>query len=63
MARFKSLKNHWTSKRGIMVPKKQFRTIEEALEYMDKHKIDKIKYTPYVCSDCGMWHIGHLKKK
>ena len=57
----KGLKAHWTSKSGIMVPKAQFKTLDDALEFMDKRKIDKDIYHPYVCPDCGMWHIGHHK--
>lgn len=59
----KSLSNHWTSKHGKMVPKVQFKTIEDALSFMDKRNIDKNIYHPYVCRDCGMWHIGHVKHK
>ncbi len=59
----KGLKQHWTVKRGKMVPKLQFKTLEEALSYMSNHHINNKKYHPYVCSDCGQWHIGHSKKK
>lgn len=55
----KGLKAHWTSRKGIMVPKVQFKTLDEALEFMEKRKIKG--YHPYVCPDCGMWHIGHDK--
>ena len=52
---------HWTRRKGKLVPKVQFKTLEEAFEFMDKRKIDKDVYHPYVCPDCGMWHIGHSK--
>lgn len=55
------LKMHWTSKKGKMVPKAQFKTLEDALAFMDKKGINKNVYHPYVCPDCGMWHIGHSK--
>lgn len=58
----KALHQHWTWKGGIMKAKMQFQTLENCLEYMDKHKINKAKYHPYVCPDCGMWHIGHSKQ-
>lgn len=45
-----------------MVPKMQFKTLYDCLGYMDKHHISKNKFHPYVCPDCGMWHIGHSKK-
>ena len=63
MAKFKSLNNHWTNKHGVMRPKKQFDTLQDALGYMDAHNINKLIYNPYVCVDCGLWHIGHRKPK
>lgn len=54
---------HWTSKHGKLVAKAQFKTLEDCISYMDKHHIDKWVYHPYVCSECGMWHIGHFKKQ
>ena len=45
-----------------MKPKKQFKTLGECLEFMDKCNINKDKFHPYVCPDCGMWHIGHSKQ-
>lgn len=54
---------HWTQKRGKFVAKVQFKTLEEVFDYMDKHHIDKDVYHPYVCSECGMWHIGHSRNK
>lgn len=58
----KALHQHWTNKHGKMVPKMQFKTLDNCLEYMNKHKTNKDKYHPYVCPDCGMWHIGHNKQ-
>lgn len=58
----KALKQHWTTKHGKIVPKVAFKTIDEALSFMDKSNINKHVYHPYVCPDCGMWHIGHSKK-
>lgn len=52
---------HWTSKKGRLVAKAQFSTLDECLEFMDKRKINKDIYHPYICSECGMWHIGHKK--
>jgi len=46
-----------------MVPKMQFKTLNEVIEYMDKHNINKDIFNPYVCSDCGMWHIGQRRVK
>ena len=58
----KGLKQHWTVKHGKMVPKIQFKTLDEVLSYMKKHHINGVKYHPYICSDCGQWHIGHNKR-
>ena len=54
---------HWTSKGGILVAKAQFKSLSDALSFMDEHRIDKDVYHPYVCSECGMWHIGHRKER
>lgn len=54
---------HWTQKNGMMVPKLQFRTLNEVLEYLDENDIDKDVYHPYVCPECGQWHIGHHRNK
>ena len=59
----RGLRQHWTSKHGIMVPKVQFGTLQEALDYIKDHHINSLKYHPYVCADCGQWHIGHHKSK
>ena len=56
-----ALHAHWTQKKGKLVPKVQFPTIEEAIEFMEKKSIDKDTYHPYICPDCGAWHIGHYK--
>lgn len=45
-----------------MVPKMAFKTIDEALGYMDERMINKNIFHPYICPDCGMWHIGHAKQ-
>lgn len=55
------MNEHWTQKSGSLVAKKQFKTLDDALAFLDKiHQKDR--YHPYVCSECGMWHIGHNKK-
>lgn len=59
----KALHQHWTNKHGTLVPKAAYKTLGEALAFMDKNTINKDKYHPYVCPDCGMWHIGHYKRK
>ena len=51
---------HWTQRGGSLVAKIQFKTLEEALAFMEKRKI-KDTYHAYVCSECGMWHIAHNK--
>jgi hypothetical protein len=62
-ARLIGLKQHWTSKHGKMVPKREFKTLQEALDCIFKHHINSDKYHPYVCSECGQWHIGHNRTK
>ena len=59
----RGLKQHWTVKHGKMVPKLQFKTLAEVLDYIEKHHINRSKYHPYICSDCGQWHIGHSNKR
>lgn len=54
---------HWTNKNGKLQPKAQFKTLEDCLDFMKTHRINKNIYTPYVCPDCGMWHIGHSHKR
>lgn len=61
--RVRTLNNHWTSKHGIMKPKMQFATLDDAIRYMNEHNINKEVYSPYVCRDCGQWHIGHFHKR
>ena len=56
------LNQQWTQKHGKYVPKMQFKTLAHVLRYMSEHHI-KDYYTPYVCSICGMWHIGHRHTK
>ena len=58
---FPALRNHWTVKRGRMVPKVQFESLDEALAFMERRHIDKDVFTPYVCKDCNKWHIGHTR--
>ncbi len=55
----KQLHEHWTKKGCILKPKKQFNTLEEANNFISENK--KKNYHPYICSDCGLWHIGHKK--
>ena len=57
------LKQHWTSKHGVMVPKKAFKTLQEAVAFIETHHKANPKYHPYVCEECGSWHIGHSKPK
>lgn len=59
----KALRQHWTWNGGAMHPKKQFKTLDDCLGYMEEHRINKDKFHPYVCPDCGMWNIGHSKKR
>lgn len=40
--------------------KKSFETKEEALNYISKYRIKRIR--PYQCSLCNKWHIGHFNK-
>ena len=54
---------HWTTKHGAVAPKAQYKTIDDALRFMDENNIDKFVYHPYVCPECGMWHIGHIRPK
>ena len=44
-----------------MKPKVQFNTLNDALDFLAKNKFIKRNYHPYICPDCGMWHIGHNK--
>jgi len=53
------MREHWTNKHGTLVDKVQFRTLADCLAFMEKNKINKDIYHPYICSECGMWHIGH----
>lgn len=55
------MNEHWTQKGGKMVAKVQFHTIDDAIHYMEDHHINSDIYHPYVCSECGCWHIGHHK--
>lgn len=59
----RALHQHWTQKGGTLVAKVPFRTLNDALDFMNKKHINKDLYHPYVCRECGMWHIGHTKKK
>lgn len=58
-----NLNQHWTHKKGKLLPKAQFQSLESALKFMDQCRIDKNSYHPYVCAICGMWHIGHTRVK
>ena len=55
-----SLNQHWTCKHGTMKPKKQFKTLEDSLDYISRKGINSKVYNPYVCTECGQWHIGHF---
>ena len=59
----RSLNEHWTQRGGSLVAKVQFKTLDEALSFMDRRRVNKDVYHPYVCSECGMWHIGHHKTR
>lgn len=64
MSRWARIMNeHWTHKGGKMVAKVQFATLDNAIHFMEKHRINSDIYHPYVCSECGQWHIGHHHKK
>ena len=55
------LNHHWTRKGSVMLPKKQFTSIEDCYLFMNENNISQKVYVPYVCSDCGYWHIGHRR--
>ena len=55
-----ALHQHWTWKGKAMKPKVQYRTLDDALGFIKEHKLKD--YHPYICPDCGMWHLGHNKK-
>ena len=57
------LKQHWTVKHGKMVPKRAFKTLDDALDFLKDSGINMDKYHPYICTDCGQWHIGHSSPK
>jgi len=57
------MNEHWTQKGSKMVAKKQFKVLDDALKYISEHHINSLVYHPYICSECGMWHIGHHKKR
>lgn len=59
----RGLNQHWVRKRGGHVPKIAYKTLFDALDFLEQNPKLKNKYTPYVCSVCGMWHIGHLHKR
>ena len=62
MSRWARIMNeHWTQKGGKMVAKLQFQTLDDTIRYMEEHHIKSDIYHPYVCSECGQWHIGHHK--
>ena len=58
-----ALHQHWTWKGGSMKPKAQYKTLGEALMFLSQNEKLKNNYHPYLCPDCGMWHIGHNKTK
>lgn len=57
-----ALHQHWTWKSGSMKQKMPFKTIGHALRYLQEHNLLD-RYHPYICQECGMWHIGHNKRK
>jgi hypothetical protein len=58
-----SLNEHWTRKKGRKLPKKAYTSLSDAVAFLDENPKLKEKYSPYICSVCGKWHIGHLHKK
>ena len=58
-----AINEHWTQKKGIHVPKVAFDTLDDCLYFMERKRISKDVYHPYVCSECGQWHIGHYTNK
>ena len=55
------INQHWTQKGGRHVPKKVFNTLEDCLIFMHDKGINQNIYHPYICRDCGNWHIGHYR--
>lgn len=53
------LNEHWTWRGKSMKPKHKYSSREEALNAIIEQKLDSKGYNPYLCSVCGMWHIGH----
>ena len=49
-------REHYTRKDGEWKPKQKFESEQEALTFINKHKM--YKYTAYVCKVCNKWHIG-----
>ena len=49
-------REHYTRKDGEWKPKQKFESEQEALTFINKHKMHK--YTAYVCKVCSKWHIG-----
>lgn len=53
-------REHWTKKKGKWKIKKAFSSLEEAEEFIVKHKMSQ--YSAYKCPYCGQIHIGFLKE-
>lgn len=51
-------RRHYNSQKKT---KKQFKTKEEAEEYLEKRKLKD--YTIYLCDICSMYHISHKNNK
>lgn len=52
-------REHWTKKKGKWKPKMAFSSLEEAQEFIAKHKMTQ--YSAYKCPYCGHIHIGFVK--
>lgn len=67
-AKSKYHRQHWTwsSRDGKQKAKMGFKTLDECLLYIERNselRQQKKELSPYICSECGMWHIGHYKEK
>ena len=54
-------REHYARKNGKWKPKKKFLSEDDAHSWIKKYKM--YKYIPYVCKQCGKWHIGIKKIK
>lgn len=55
-------REHYCRKNGVWKPKKPFSSKEDADGWIKKYKMHG--YTPYICKECGKWHVGkkHINK-